>query len=31
MISDIKNACLFLPNTVIFCGFIIIHKTSVLF
>ena len=31
MISDFKNARIFLPNTVIFCGFITIHKTSVLF
>ena len=25
MISDFKNACIFLPNTVIFCGFIVPH------
>lgn len=31
MVSDFKNARIFLPNTVIFCGFITIHKTSVLF
>lgn len=31
MISDFNNARIFPPNTVIFCGFIIIHKTSVLF
>ena len=27
MIFDFKNARIFPPNTVIFCGFITIHKT----